>query len=855
MGLIRVALRELAAHPGRNLLSLLGVALGVVLIVAVSLVNRSTGQAFSEMVDALTGEAVLQVEGGEAGFPEDVLEIVKAEPGVRTAAPLIIGNVFLDDASGQSLLVMGVDVLQEAGVRRYRGMGADEAPVDDPLVFLNSPDSVIITRALADQRGLAVGDKLDVLTAVGRRTLVVRGLLRPDGVARAIGENLAVMDVFAAQILFGKERKFDRISIILEEGAEIDAVARALSARLPQGLTVEHPQTRRVQMDARLAGFQYSLAAGSTFALLIGLCMVYNAVSTSVVRRQREVGVLRAAGGRQREIVGVFLLEAALLGLLGSILGWAGGLALAQGLTAAVQSSMETSFAVSLGPPTVAQAGPGEFLKALAGVLAAMLAAWGPARRASRVAAVEALRPGLLERMAEGRQGRTALLGCAALVVSIVCIAIGAATRGKLLLAASTGALFFSFVVVAASGVVLLASRSRDLLSALFGVTGAIVAASIARNPRRTAFTAAVVAIGMTVHVLFATMRASIEGNILADVRSELGADLVAFPTFLESGRLTPPVDGALADTLRALDGVRDVAVVRRIPQDFRGNEILIQAHSPSYFSDPEYGYEKPFLAGNREAGIRAVIDDGAIFVSHNFAFLYDVGPGDEVTLAVPTGLARLKVAAVVSEHISNTGTIMLSRDTFLRLWGDPLVSEFHILLKPGADAEVVKKEIMGLTHRDFRLRVLLVKEFLDFASARVDRVFAFTKVLQLIILAVVLLSLADTLLVSVLGRTREIGVLRAVGARRREVFRMVMLEGSVITGLGAAIGIIGGSLIAVLWMRVHFKYLFGWIMETYFPPAALVSAGVLIVVTVMAALYPARRASRLSVVKSLAYE
>lgn len=851
----RVALRQISSQLGRNLLTLTGIALGVTLIVAVSVVNRSISHAFTETVDALTGKAVLEVQGGDLGFDEEVLEVVRSQAGVAHAAALVLGNVFFDDDSGQSLAIVGVDVVEERGVRTYEVEAAEGMGVEDPLVFLNSPDSLLVTEGFANRRGLRVGDALTVLTPVGKRTLTVRGALRPQGLARVLGEGLGVMDILAAQVLFAKEGKFDRISITAQDGAAVDTIAESISRRLPPGVVVRRPEQRRMQMDSQLAGFQYTLSAMSGLALLVGLCMVYNTMSTAVVRRQRELGVLRALGGRRRDILRLILAEATVVGFVGSLVGWAGGAWLAQFLTAVFAKSAETSFDLSLGTPSTLSPGLSEFLKAMAGVGAAVIGAWGPGRWASRLPVTEVLRPGLAERAAESNQSRTALAGLALLILSLGLITLGAAFRWPIVLGVSTGLLFVAFIVLAASGAALLGARSQPLLGYTFGVMGAAVATSVARAPRRTAFTAAVVAVGMAVHILTATVHNSVKGNLIDDVRGELRADLVVSSSFLTRGRLTSPVPGSFAAPLRNLAGVDDVAVMRRIYQRFRKAEVLVQAHTDTYFTNPRYGYEKSFTAGDRDSAMHAVLFDGAALVSHNFAFLYDVKPGDVLTLDTPAGEAPIPVAGVVVEHMSSTGAILLSYETYQRWWKDPLASEFYVLLTPGVDARRVKEEIVQLSRGEQRFRVLQFQELLDFYLERIDRVFRFTGVLDGVVLLVALLSLVDTLLMSVLGRGREIGVLRALGARRVEVFRMVVLEGLVVSGLGAVMGLIGGSAIAVLWMRVHFKYLFGWIMDVYFPMAGAATALTFVLLIVLVSAYPAWRASRLSVVRSLAYE
>lgn len=284
-------------------------------------------------------------------------------------------------------------------MRAYRGASPedDEMIVEDPLVFLNTPESVLVTRDFARRHGLQGGDQIALLGPLGRLSLTVQGALKPEGVVRVLGSNLGVMDIFAAQQVLGKVGKFDRISITLKEGVSLDSAAALLANALPHGVTVKRPEERRVELESLLAALQWTLSAVSVFALFIGLFMVYNTMSTAVVRRQREPGALRAIGARRREVVALLFCEASLFGVVGSVVGWALGVWLAEFLVTPEAEAAEFQAMVDLGQASLTKAGASEMLLAAAGVAAAVFAGWRPARRASRIAVLEALRPSVLE--------------------------------------------------------------------------------------------------------------------------------------------------------------------------------------------------------------------------------------------------------------------------------------------------------------------------------------------------------------------------------------------------------------------------------------------------------------------------
>jgi putative ABC transport system permease protein len=259
MGLLRIARGELVSRWGRNLLTVIALALGVALIVAVSLLGRSATQAFAVMADALGARIDLEVSAGEAGFAEEMHASVRSTDGVASAAPIVLGTVFLSREGGESLAVMGIDTLADRGAQGDLVRASPEMPVADPLATLNTPEAIVVTEELVHRLGLARDQRLDVETPSGRQSLTVRGAVRTEGFLRVYGDALAFMDILAAQRLFAKDRRYDRISVDLEDGVSPEQAIADLRDRLPGGMTVQPPQQRRADMDAMLGAFRYAL--------------------------------------------------------------------------------------------------------------------------------------------------------------------------------------------------------------------------------------------------------------------------------------------------------------------------------------------------------------------------------------------------------------------------------------------------------------------------------------------------------------------------------------------------------------------------------------------------------------------
>jgi putative ABC transport system permease protein len=855
MGLLRIARGELVSRWGRNLLTVIALALGVALIVAVSLLGRSATQAFAVMADALGARIDLEVSAGDAGFAEEMLASVRSTDGVASAAPIVLGTVFLSREGGESLAVMGIDTLADRGAQGDLVRASPEMPVADPLATLNTPEAIVVTEELVHRLGLARDQRLDVETPSGRQSLTVRGAVRTEGFLRVYGDALAFMDILAAQRLFAKDRRYDRISVDLEDGVSPEQAIADLRDRLPGGMTVQPPQQRRADMDAMLGAFRYALSSVSLLSLLVGLCMVFNTMSTAVARRQRELGILRAIGSRRRDVRRLILIEAALYGVLAAVLGSVLGIWLADLMTAPVAASVESQMAISLGRPVPARPEIGDFAQAFAGVLAAVAGAYGPARRAGQVAVVQSLRAEAVEASSAAPLAQLGRWGFALLAIGTALIVAGSLGAGPSLLTVGLLPSLAAAILLAAAGCAVVARSSRRALGALFGIRGVLVATSAARVPGRVAFTAAILAVGMMLHVTVAAIHESVRASVLGDAQNEFAADLMVSSVFSSGGRLSDPVEAVVAERLAKLPGVEDVVAMRGVGQAFAGVQIWLDARSGQFFGDPRFG-TKEFVAGDPEAAMAVVARGQAVLVSHNFARQYGLSVGDDLTLEAPSGRMTVPISGVVVEHFSPAGTVMMSLDLYRRWWQDPLANEFAVLLQKSAEADVVERLIKQEFEDRYRLRVLENREFLDHVRAQVDRAFGFAPALEAIIFLVVALSLADTLLVGVIERTREIGVLRALGATRRDVMLVVGLEALLVSALGAAFGLVEGVVLSAVWMRVYMVHLFGIMMPLELPWSILVSAaGVAGIVALIASIYPVRRASGMSVTQALAYE
>ena len=320
-------------HLLRSVLTTAGIVLGVALLVGMQTANRSVLRAFNDTVDRIAGKSQLQVTAGDAGFGEDVLERVQSLREIRAAAPVIEAEADPGLAGQGKLLILAVDMTGDRSLRDYDFDNADQDVIDDPLIFLAQPDSLILTSEFAGRNHIAIGGKVAFDTMLGRKQFTVRGILKAGGMAQAFGGNLGIMDIYAAQSVFGRGRHFDRIDIGLQDGVTLEQGQALLSKLLGPGFTVEPPSGRGRQFESLLGVYTLAMTVSSMFALFIGMFIIYNSFAIAVTQRRGEIGILRALGATRGQIRTLFLGESAVAGLIGSAAGTVLGLLFARTLT------------------------------------------------------------------------------------------------------------------------------------------------------------------------------------------------------------------------------------------------------------------------------------------------------------------------------------------------------------------------------------------------------------------------------------------------------------------------------------------------------------------------------------------
>src|SRR5437867_1246898 len=585
MAWLRMARRFTRGSAARLALTVLAVAWGVALVAGVCLANRAVLRAFVEVIDTMAGRAALEVVAGEGGlFPEGVAATVGTVPGVEAAAPSVKGAAYAD--GGEELPAVYGVALTGAAPERVSGARPE---LDDPLVFLARPDSIALARPFAAAHGLALGDRIELATPVGRRALTLRGLLDAEGVARAYGGNVAVMDLFAAEELFTRRGFITGVDVVVAPDADVREVAEVIVALLPAGLRVQAPAQRQADLRRVTDSLRVALQALGLFGLVAAFLITFNRLSTVFEERAWQLGVLRAVGLRTGAVWRALLGESLLVGAAGVALGIPFGLGLGRLLVPVIATASAVANKL-VAPPAVLAPEPGALLVAGAlGLVTAVLAAVLPAWRAARVAVAETMRSRGSESPGVGGRAPWVLRG-----VALAAVGAGLAAQARhpsaacgLLATAlvAAGAALAARPAVHAAGFLLDAGSRR-----LAGPVGRLAAASLLHNPRRTALTVATLGVGLGCVVWFWTMAQSFRTSLVDAVSAAVRADLVVTSAHVTSGYVEAPVSEEVAARLAAVPGVAAVIGARVVDWPHDGRRIAIEAVDARYFADAGLG-------------------------------------------------------------------------------------------------------------------------------------------------------------------------------------------------------------------------------------------------------------------------
>ena len=840
-------LRHLLRHPWQMALSALGITLGVAIVVAIDLGNQSAKRAFSLSGDAVTGRATHQIVGGPGGLPEEVYATLRVELGVRDSAPLVEGYGYLE--GDRVLRILGVEPFADSQFRPYIGgssfAGAPDESMARVVELLSMPATGLMSVDTASSLGLKTGDSIALDVSGSEREVRVVGLIAPEN--RLSGEtlkNLLITDISTAQELMGLEGRLSHIDLIVPRGEEGESLLEGVRAALPPDASVVESSARSEAIEGLTASFDQNLFMISLLGLIVGAFLIYNAMTFSVVQRRPVIGSLRAIGVTRRQIFALVLGEAAIVGVISSVIGVLLGIIIGRGLVEAITQTISDLFYVvsvqELSVPVWSLA-----KGAALGVVATLGAALVPALEATGISPREALSRSRLETGFRGRMPLASVIGVGVIGVGcgLVLLPLDSLIAAFLGLAAIIlgGALLTPAVIMLFSGAL------APVLGGMFGALGAMAARGMSASISRTAVAIAALAVAISVTISIDTMIHSFRDTVESWLDRSLGSDVYVSPASLRSYQAASA--GLSRDVLERVRGVEGVARVRTV-QNARVNspDGYVRVVIPD--TDKDVFMERSSFKEGDPANVwREMQVCCSLAVSEPFAYRSGKGIGSTVRLSTSEGERDFRVVGIYYDYGSaGVGRVMMSRAVYARLWDDDSYSGIGVDAAEGVDADDLAARIEGAVGGGRGVVVRSNAELRAAALEVFERSFAITNVVRILAVAVAFVGVLGALTAIQLERAAEFGTLRVIGFTPGQVWIMFTSQSGL---MGVAAGLMSvplGLVEAAVLIFVVNRRAFGWTMEMGIYPSALWQAALIAVgAALLAGVYPALRMSRSS--------
>jgi putative ABC transport system permease protein len=827
------SLRFLLQHPWHFLLSILGVALGVAMVISIDLSNSSAQRAFSLSAEALTGKATHQIQGSGDFLSDQVYRDLRLTAGYRNSAPVIDGYGRVQGLD-RTFQILGVDPIAEGP---FRDFSSQDGGIDLAKFITGQPTAVISDQVLEDL-AKNIGDSLQV--SVGGRPfdlLIAGAIATANQRSQQALESVLLVDINTAQQLFDMDGQLSRIDLLIPDENE-EAILASLLAGLPESTRLVSSGSRTDTLSQMTRAFELNLQALSLLALLVGMFLIYNTMTFSVVQRLPLIGRLRALGVTKSEVLSMIVKEAVLIGLIGTILGITAGIGLAQFLLGLVtQSINDLYFVLSVQELTIELI---PVLKAVTlGLGATLLAAFWPAREAAEAEVSTVLRRSSSESRLAQRLPSLALTG----------LAVGLVGGGILLfpnggIIAGYSSLLFviiGFSLLIPALIVGLSALIRPILGALNGLIGKMSVRGVVTELSRTSVAVAALVVAVAASVGVGVMVDSFRVTVVSWLESQLQADIYVQPPSAVARKADAQLQAELVRMFKETKGVASVHSVfsEDVMTTFGSSNLVTTSlgakASESYQTkEIQDGFWEQFA------------QEEVIMISEAYAYRFGIGMGDSLGIMTDKGMQSFPIQAIYFDYASDMGTITMNRSLYDRYFDNRAISGLALYADDKTEVDVL---VNRLRDRAVGVQEVFIRSNKGLREASIeifDRTFTVTVVLRLLAVVVAFVGILSSLMALQLERAREHAVLRANGMTPGQLWNYVITQTGVMGVIAGVLSIPLGLLISYVLVYVINLRSFGWTLEFMVSPSLLIQAlGLAVGAALLAGIYPSWKMAR----------
>lgn len=827
----RSSVRFIAAHRLQSLLTFVGVMLGVGMVVAVDLANSSARRAFALSLESVTGSVTHQIIGGPNGIDEGVYSRLRRELAIRSSAPLITARVRVNH---QVFTLIGSDPLSEASINRHT-LGFDANGLSAALI---EPNGVILSERTAKNLKLSPGQVFPMEFAGKITELLLVAVFSADNPAAV--EGLIFADIAVAQTVLKRIGKLDRIDLVVNELTDLQRIR----SWLPDELILLESEARNQSLQQMSEAFHINLTAMSLLALLVATLLIYNTMTLSVLQRRNTLGIYRALGVSRKEIFVLIMSETLALAVTASAMGLVLGLLLGQSLVQLVTRTINdlyynlhvTTFLIN----------PFSLLKGFAlGVGMALLSAALPALEATLTNPIGVQQRSSLEQRWRSRLPLFLILGLLLIASGFLLINRDHGSLEEGFIALTLIVLGFCLIVPS-----LVVGFIRLVLIALSPLPNNVIRMAvrgITQGISRTGLAIAALTVAVSVTVGVGVMVGSFRHTVVLWLEQTLQGDIYISP--LQRSNLAPLAD--LNKMLQRLEGVDRVTSSRMLNIETEFGQIRLMAMTPA-----DSDTSLPLKEETFDSAKRFHKGDGVI-ISEPLAYHQQLIPGDSILLHTQKGPRQFPILGIFYDYTSSRGMIAMHHNLYRLWWDDENISGLTVYRSPDMPQDRLLNNVRALiADTDSEFVISSNQEIRQVVMSVFDRTFIITDVLRFLAVLVAFVGVLSALIALQLERTREFGVLRAIGMTPWQIRGMIIGQTGLIGLIAGIMAIPLGLIMAEVLIEVINRRAFGWSMQQLLPANVLLQALMLAIsAALLASVYPAFRASSISPAQALREE
>ncbi len=834
-------------HRIKVLISVVGVALGVAVFIAIQSASYSAKKAMANFISSISVNADLQITSEEDGLDESLYPIIKKTKGVQSAVAIISTKVPMKlENRYYTLLVLGLDMTK---TNKLPAKGKSHINLEK---FISLPNQIIVSEGFLEKYHLNRDSRIHIVTGRGTLPFEIAGVLAKGETPYSEAKRLIIMDFYSAQYYFGKINRIDKVNVKIRKGFALKEVERNLGRSLGDLVTVKSLNDRLGETDQIYQSFNLNLTVVSLISLLVGMYLIFNTINNSILQQRKEIGILRALGTTKKDILMLFSLEGLLIGIIGSIIGIFLGWFLAYFSVETFTHNLSQHYLMN-DVRHIHLSTPNLVIAFVLGIGMTLISSFFPALAAIRISPVETIRSVSYENTRRYKVNLYSILGVAILVLAYISSQIKPIHGIPIFAFLSNLLIILGLSFLTPMIMEILIKGIRPVLQRFFGIETTLASHNLLKATGRNSITISALMISLALIISVFTLIESYHHTIGQWFNRVNNAEIsITKGSPLGKGEILP-MEESIIEPIKNYKMIETIDYYRFYRTTFKGHSLDIFSFKMNVARDH---MDYVFIEGDKNSAFKAMENGDNILISEDLAERHQFKKGDEIVLKTKMGEKSFTIAGIVVNFSSGHGVVSMGRERFNKYWKSSSVDIFKVYLTKGSDPEVFRTMMSQRIDKTNNLNITTFTKVKRYFLDAIDKTFNMFHALELITVIIAIMGVVNALLASILERKREIGILRAIGATKKQIGWIILSEAGLIGFISVVIGVVGGVLLSLVTVFVINKQTVGWNLDYSLPINVVLIVSIsMIILTALAGYFPSRQTFKIVIREALEYE